>query len=803
LVLELCVYGSLNDVLRGSDIQGVKKPALKLSLADKMYLALGCALGLEALHSYNVDLCHRDIKSFNFLSKSLDFICICEFCFNLLLSALFIFLLLPVDSQLNAKIADLDLGQQIVGAGAGNTPQNNNTNKTTTSQDHAKGDHATGMNITWQAPEVLLGQGYTQKADIHSLALVLWEIIASGRTMKKFSSNSANRSHNVYEGGYTSSSSPGAHHHQIDISTTSIPIPSIPYADCRNQAEVREKIIRGYRPSVSAFIEVHPVGYNTNHAMQKYEKGNNNKKKETNNSNGSGKVYIDPLYVDIITRGWSVDPSNRPPIGKIVRVLRQCYANAFHRFICETPYIVNYDKLHEESLKKSISSHHMGGSYGGKSPGGGEQLMMGYSPRTNFNYRNLYDGMMITPSKELMESVGAMKLDKNWAKLEEDGAYVVLSPYHPFYMIWTTKKWTQVMGYFIHDILGVEINLLFGPKTDVLAIHRAFEKVIQGYPQHLMCPFYRRDGREILFSVNIFPVFDNSGMERKASNFSLESSNESSRNSSFRLKPGTKLSFSSIGGGAAVPTSPPPLVNTTAIVAGGVKKGIIPVVLNENTDYPDQHYNNNTSNNPNNASIERKLSSAGNRIDLMGDPSNILKLPPVGFMDLLSRSSYEYTTVKDIKLPAPSLLSSASREQRGSGSAHASTPNDNINNAATIVGGKSALTSALNNNNNSDTANNNRNESTSTPSEFQISTGTRPSNLSLMLDHLPTLNEKDFNNEKEKDDQSRKSANCFPFYEKFHKDHETESLLFDQHLPHVHDKPVAFIVMKFSNLKEP
>ena len=34
-----------------------------------MYLALGCALGVEALHAYSPDLCHRDIKSFNFLSK--------------------------------------------------------------------------------------------------------------------------------------------------------------------------------------------------------------------------------------------------------------------------------------------------------------------------------------------------------------------------------------------------------------------------------------------------------------------------------------------------------------------------------------------------------------------------------------------------------------------------------------------------------------------------------------------------------------------------------------------------------------
>lgn len=69
LVLERCEYGSLSDVIRGYQGGGIHRQPLKLSMADRMYLALGCALGLEALHSYSPDLCHRDIKSFNFLSK--------------------------------------------------------------------------------------------------------------------------------------------------------------------------------------------------------------------------------------------------------------------------------------------------------------------------------------------------------------------------------------------------------------------------------------------------------------------------------------------------------------------------------------------------------------------------------------------------------------------------------------------------------------------------------------------------------------------------------------------------------------
>ena len=58
-------------MLRGpSDGSSVKaRPPLSLCYSDRMYLALGCAKGLQALHSFSPLLCHRDIKSFNFLSE--------------------------------------------------------------------------------------------------------------------------------------------------------------------------------------------------------------------------------------------------------------------------------------------------------------------------------------------------------------------------------------------------------------------------------------------------------------------------------------------------------------------------------------------------------------------------------------------------------------------------------------------------------------------------------------------------------------------------------------------------------------
>lgn len=42
---------------------------MQLSWVDRLYLAVGCCRGLAALHAYSADLCHRDIKSFNFLGS--------------------------------------------------------------------------------------------------------------------------------------------------------------------------------------------------------------------------------------------------------------------------------------------------------------------------------------------------------------------------------------------------------------------------------------------------------------------------------------------------------------------------------------------------------------------------------------------------------------------------------------------------------------------------------------------------------------------------------------------------------------
>lgn len=139
-----------------------------------MFLALGCARGLAALHGSSLTLCHRDIKSFNFL----------------------------VDSQLVVKIADLELGNDNEveddhsyllddnsHSDSLSIRSNSRSNASVASISAISPSRLTprkkslnrfdDMLASWQSPEVLLGGVYQQSSDVYSLALVLWEIVAS------------------------------------------------------------------------------------------------------------------------------------------------------------------------------------------------------------------------------------------------------------------------------------------------------------------------------------------------------------------------------------------------------------------------------------------------------------------------------------------------------------------------------------------------------------------------------------------------------------------------------------------------
>jgi serine/threonine protein kinase len=140
-----------------------------LSYADRIYLALGCVRGIVALHGVSPDLCHRDVKSMNFL----------------------------VDHQMNVKIADLELGGKkgrtpkiassffhrikifFTGGTSSDSGGVNDTGNTDGDAENP-GDEfdPDGFLPNWAAPEVLSGCPHSQASDVYGLGLVLWEIVA-------------------------------------------------------------------------------------------------------------------------------------------------------------------------------------------------------------------------------------------------------------------------------------------------------------------------------------------------------------------------------------------------------------------------------------------------------------------------------------------------------------------------------------------------------------------------------------------------------------------------------------------------
>jgi len=117
IVLEYCEMGSLWTLLHFS-----KKD---LPWKYRKQIALDIAKGVNYLHSFPTPLLHRDLKSLNIL----------------------------LDNNLTAKLADF---------GWARLKETIMTGKIGTYQ--------------WMAPEVISSNKYTEKADVYSYGVILWEI---------------------------------------------------------------------------------------------------------------------------------------------------------------------------------------------------------------------------------------------------------------------------------------------------------------------------------------------------------------------------------------------------------------------------------------------------------------------------------------------------------------------------------------------------------------------------------------------------------------------------------------------------
>ena len=132
IVCEYAIRGALEDVLYD--------PLVGLTSTIKLGILQDIARALSYLHSQSPIIIHRDLKPGNVL----------------------------ISHKWSAKLADFGLARKMdstmsIGQGT----------------------------IKWMAPETLSRQEYTEKADIYSLALVMWEIVAQARFFTEFKSNAA------------------------------------------------------------------------------------------------------------------------------------------------------------------------------------------------------------------------------------------------------------------------------------------------------------------------------------------------------------------------------------------------------------------------------------------------------------------------------------------------------------------------------------------------------------------------------------------------------------------------------------
>ncbi len=133
LITEYCRNGNLFDVLHGTnsvtDFSAPPEFSIALSWSLKLKLAMDAARGINFLHTSDPPIIHRDLKSLNLL----------------------------IDDTWTLKVADFGLSRF----------------RASTDSVLMTGQCGT---FQWMAPEVISSQIYSEKADVYSFGINLWEI---------------------------------------------------------------------------------------------------------------------------------------------------------------------------------------------------------------------------------------------------------------------------------------------------------------------------------------------------------------------------------------------------------------------------------------------------------------------------------------------------------------------------------------------------------------------------------------------------------------------------------------------------
>jgi len=128
IITEYMPRGSIYSILH-SDIGRGKKEKITLKLEVKLKMLLDSAKGMVYLHSFQPPIIHRDLKTQNLL----------------------------VDEFWHVKLCDFGLSRIKI----------------------AETMSRLGT-LQYSAPEILRGERYTEKADVYSFGIIIWEILTEG-----------------------------------------------------------------------------------------------------------------------------------------------------------------------------------------------------------------------------------------------------------------------------------------------------------------------------------------------------------------------------------------------------------------------------------------------------------------------------------------------------------------------------------------------------------------------------------------------------------------------------------------------
>lgn len=135
IITEFCRGGTLFEILHE------KKKSVKLSFKQRHKMMLDIAKGMHFMHGLKSPLMHRDLKSLNLLLAEE---------------------VKGPNDLVQAKITDFGLARKFEDSDGG-------------AEAMMTGQAGT---FHWMAPEVLENSPYTQKADVYSFGIVMWEILA-------------------------------------------------------------------------------------------------------------------------------------------------------------------------------------------------------------------------------------------------------------------------------------------------------------------------------------------------------------------------------------------------------------------------------------------------------------------------------------------------------------------------------------------------------------------------------------------------------------------------------------------------